>query len=508
MKILYRVINCEKYKTRLEKFREKAEKAGIPGVKRISCINGKKLTDVDFSKMIKDKKLKHNAELTPTEVAICLSHAKCWKELLASKSHYMVVFEDDCRPHITFMKKFNKIMEADIDFDILWLYNGNWMKTKSAYKKITTIDNIAIFRETKDYNPSCSAYVITKKWAKVLYRKMFPIYTAVDNFMGEVRVKTAKHYTVENHRKKNDPPECFTKSPLMYVPCPGEGNTTQGYDDKTINKRRLSIKKSRRKSRRKSPKKSRRKSPKKGGKTAAAEEPCPNFTHRADEGIFLPRIEDQCFEYNYKYYYIDSKSVNSAIEQGKFIMTEIGKNENILLENGIYTWIYGNVPSQPKKLYLMKCITTNETGNKHLHILKKIINIYNTFNLIGAGELKVNDTDYTINGLSGTFMADIEPTAQEKILEEVSGLFNNSSIDSSMDTFINVKNLPFTKDSLIELLNLGIGFIVYDTQSDCKKAITHKIKYAKWEARQQIFSNVEEKPVCPIGINVSDANHL
>jgi len=239
MKILYRVINCEQDKTRLEKFRKKVEKAGIPRVKRVSCVNGKKLTDANFSKMIKDKKLKHNTDLTPTEVAICLSHAKCWKQLLDSKSDYMVVFEDDCRPYVNFMKKFNEIMETELDFDILWLYNGNWMKTKNAYKKITTIDNITIFRETKDYNPSCSAYVITKKWAKVLYAKMFPIHTPVDNFMGEVRVKSAKHYTVENQRKKNDPPECFTKSPLMYVPCPGEGNTTQGYDDKTINKRDL-----------------------------------------------------------------------------------------------------------------------------------------------------------------------------------------------------------------------------------------------------------------------------
>jgi GR25 family glycosyltransferase involved in LPS biosynthesis len=529
MKILYRVINCKKDKIRLEKFMDKAAKSNIPNVKKVSCINGKKLTDADFSKMIKDKKLKHNAELTPTEIAICLSHAKCWKELLNSSSDYMVVFEDDCRPYVTFMKKFNQIMEAGLDFDILWLYNGNWMKTKSSYKKVTTIDNITIFRETKDYNPSCSAYVITKKWAKVLYDKMFPIHTPVDNFMGEVRVKTAKHYTVENHRKKNDPPECFTKSPLMYVPCPGEGNTTQGYDDKTINKRRLSPKKrkrkspkkSRRKSRRKSPKKSRRKSPKKRGKTSAAAE---DFTHGRDEEIPLPGIENQCFEYNGKYIYIDPKSVDSAIKNDQFRITEIDKNEDKKLENGIYTWIYGNVPiqrnnivnvpRQPNKLYVMKCITINETGNKHLHILKEIIDKYTTFNLIGAGELKVEGADverknYTINGLSGTFMANIDLERQAEILEEVSKFFNDTLIDFSMDTFINVENLPFTEDALNKLLNRGIKLHLYNTHGDCKEVIRHKIKHAKWKARQGMgVSDPDPAPHFPTGAIITKTADL
>lgn len=512
MKILYRVINCEKDKIRLEKFMDKAVKSNIPNVKKVSCINGKKLTDADFSKMIKDKKLKHNAELTPTEIAICLSHAKCWKELLNSSSDYMVVFEDDCRPYVTFMKKFNQIMEAGLDFDILWLYNGNWMKTKSSYKKVTTIDNITIFRETKDYNPSCSAYVITKKWAKVLYDKMFPIHTPVDNFMGEVRVKTAKHYTVENHRKKNDPPECFTKSPLMYVPCPGEGNTTQGYDDKTINKRRLSPKKPKRKShkksKRKSPKKSKRKSPKKRPKTAALQEPSDVFTHSADDTIAILAIQDQCFEYNGKYIYINPESVNSVIEEGKLPIFIIDENQDKLLESGIYTWVYGNALGQPKKLYVMKCITTNETTNKHLHILKSIIDKYNKFNLIGAGELKVDNTDYIINGLSGTFMADVEPANQIKILKEVSEFLNNAEIDSSMNTFINVENLPFTEDRLIEMLNLGIGFIVYNTQSECKKALAYKRNRAKWEMRISLGLDPGEEVTFPEGKNVSNVDNL
>lgn len=239
MKILWRVINCAVHKERLKKFREKAKKANLPHVTRVSCINGKKFTDNKFCKMIRNGTLKYDANLTPTEVAICLSHAKCWKQLIDSNAEYMVIFEDDCRPYVSFMEKFNKIMDANLDFDILWLYNGNWARTKTHYKKVANVGDIPIFRETKPYCASGSAYVLTKKWAKVLYKKMFPIVDPVDNFMGETRLKSGKHYTVENKKRKDASFDCFTISPFMYVPCPGEGNTTQGYYSKTIVERDL-----------------------------------------------------------------------------------------------------------------------------------------------------------------------------------------------------------------------------------------------------------------------------
>ena len=239
MKILWRVINCTVHKKRLETFRTKAEKAGIPHVSRVSCINGKKFTDNKFCQMINDGLLKYNADLTPTEVAICLSHAKCWKQLIDSSADYMVVFEDDCRPYVSFMKKFNQIMEAELDFDILWLYNGNWAKTKNGYKKVADVGKIPIFRETKPYCASASAYILSRKWAEVLYKKMFPIFVPVDNFMGETNLKSGRHYTVENIKRKGASFDCYTISPFMYVPCPGEGTTTQSYYAKVINERDL-----------------------------------------------------------------------------------------------------------------------------------------------------------------------------------------------------------------------------------------------------------------------------
>ena len=201
-KILYRVINCSIHEKRLKKFRSKAASSGLPHVTRVSCINGKKFTDRKFCSMIEDGILNYKAELSPTEVAICLSHAKCWKQLMNSKAEYMLVFEDDCQPYKSFMKNFNAFMDADLDFDIFWLYNGNWMRNKNSEKKITTVDKIPIYRETEDYNASGSCYLITKKWAKVLYNKMFPIIYPVDNFMDLLGLKQHDiiQYKIKNVR--------------------------------------------------------------------------------------------------------------------------------------------------------------------------------------------------------------------------------------------------------------------------------------------------------------------
>ena len=135
-------------------------------------------------------------------------------------------------------RHFNKdeLMNADLGFDILYLFNGNWMRSLSRRKKVAKVGDLKVYRETVEYNPSGSCYVISKKWARELSKKMCPIKMPVDIFMGSVRVKSAKHYTLNNTRAKNDPPECWTISPLMNVFCGGGDESTQDYEAKKIKK--------------------------------------------------------------------------------------------------------------------------------------------------------------------------------------------------------------------------------------------------------------------------------
>ena len=103
--ILYRVINCKIHKKRLETFEKLAKKAGLGKVPRVACVNGKKYTETKLCKMIEDRIISPKADLTPIEIAICLSHEKCWKQLIKSKhAKYMVIFEDDCRLKKNFPK--------------------------------------------------------------------------------------------------------------------------------------------------------------------------------------------------------------------------------------------------------------------------------------------------------------------------------------------------------------------------------------------------------------------
>jgi len=226
-KVLFRVINCLVDKKRLTKFRKSALRANLPKITRVSCIDGRKYNHQKFCDLISEGKLYYKAELTPTQVAISLSHIKCWEQLVNSKADYMVVFEDDCHFFKSFMPKFEAVMGAKLNFDVFYLYNGNWGQTRSSLKKITTVDDIHIYKETKRYIASASAYIITKEWANFLLDRVYPIEIPIDDFMGATSVKKHNHFTVKNKRRKNGSWDCWDSSIFMHVPCPSDSNTTQ-----------------------------------------------------------------------------------------------------------------------------------------------------------------------------------------------------------------------------------------------------------------------------------------
>ena len=79
----------------------------------------------------------------------------------------------------------------------------------------------------------------TNKNPRDLNDKMFPIMHAVDDFMGMVKIKSGKHYTVNNSKRKDASYDCLTTSPFMYVSCPSDSSTTQTYHSETIKERKL-----------------------------------------------------------------------------------------------------------------------------------------------------------------------------------------------------------------------------------------------------------------------------
>ena len=219
------VINCEIHKDRLKKFTKYAHRAKLRAC-RIPCILGKKFTNELICELTKRGLLHKNAEMTPIEVSINMSHYNVWQRLLNSCYDYALIMEDDVEVHGDFIEKINNILEEVLeeasDFSILHLWNGNWAKTIRHQKKILDVSpKITIMQERKPYNAGAVAYIISKEYAQYLVDNSFPITIPQDILMGNFP-KVGKHLTVRMTYDRDQ--ECYV-SPVLDNPCGGEEGT-------------------------------------------------------------------------------------------------------------------------------------------------------------------------------------------------------------------------------------------------------------------------------------------
>ena len=233
------VINCSGHKERLEKFKRFSSQAGVKAC-RVPCIKGKKFSDRKLCRMVDEKLLSRKAEMTKIEVSINMSHYNCWMKLLNSCQEYALVLEDDVEVRPDFIEQVNTIMDSlhknKISFSILFLWNGNWQKTKSKQKSVLKINKkLHILKETVEYNAGAAAYIISRDYAEWLTepKRFFPIKIPQDILMGSY-VKHGNHLTLKMKYDKQQ--GCYI-SPLLDMPCGGEGGTgtsTQEYTAPTV----------------------------------------------------------------------------------------------------------------------------------------------------------------------------------------------------------------------------------------------------------------------------------
>jgi GR25 family glycosyltransferase involved in LPS biosynthesis len=237
MKIGYYVINCMKHTERIQKFSKWAKGADI-SPRRVVCQDASKIKHSQICKLRTQRKLDIKADLTAVEVAINFSHLKAWKRFLKTKYEYCIVFEDDTRIFKNFkenvMETLEALQEKNINFDILWLWNGNWMTTKSKTKSVLKVNSeISIRQEKLQYNAGAVCYVLSRKFAKTLVKNIFPINDPVDIFIGSFANKGGKHLTVATKKYKNG----CVKSPFVYTSCAGPygtGKSTQEYEKPAV----------------------------------------------------------------------------------------------------------------------------------------------------------------------------------------------------------------------------------------------------------------------------------
>jgi GR25 family glycosyltransferase involved in LPS biosynthesis len=237
------VINCKKDKTRYDKFKKFAKKAKVKA-QRVECVNGRKITDEQICEWVKNGYVAENCELTKIQIAINLSHYKCWEKIANSNSDYGLIIEDDAELYPDFVKNLNSILLGlqmnKIDFSILNLWNGNWDRTQGYQTKVLHVNkNLQVMKENTAYNAGAVAYIVTKKFAKFLMEKDIPIETANDAFVGHFWRK-GNHLSLKMHIKKTYEdyeyigPTVCRYSPLLYLECvPGDfyfKGTTQDPD--------------------------------------------------------------------------------------------------------------------------------------------------------------------------------------------------------------------------------------------------------------------------------------
>jgi GR25 family glycosyltransferase involved in LPS biosynthesis len=227
-------INCNVHEKRRIQFLKHADKADIK-TKRQVCVNGKKFTNKILLKLVKKKIINKNADITPIECAINMSYMKVWKKIANGKKDYGIILEDDSLVKENFQELIDDILNCNINFDVLYLYNGNFANTKSKLKKVCTTDinKLKILKETLPHNAGAAGYIIHKKFAKYMYEHMKNFKYPHDMYMG-YNTNSKVHLTLE--MKMNKLTKCY-ESPVLLQECSGEygtGASTQEYEVDTI----------------------------------------------------------------------------------------------------------------------------------------------------------------------------------------------------------------------------------------------------------------------------------
>lgn len=230
------VINCDAHTVRMAKFERYASEAGLKYC-RESCVKGKEFTYNLFCEMMKKKLLTPRADMNPIEIAINLSHYNVWQRILNNGYDYGLVLEDDAEVNPNFVDKVNSVLNGleskGIEFDILFLWNGNWMGTRKYLKHVAEISGLEILQETHEYNAGAVAYIISKKFAQFMLKKAYPIRYPQDILLGEF-ARRGIHLTLKMKYARSA--KCW-ESPILGNECEGEGGTgatTQEYSLPTV----------------------------------------------------------------------------------------------------------------------------------------------------------------------------------------------------------------------------------------------------------------------------------
>lgn len=168
------IINLEGDTERRESMESQAKRLMLD-YELIPAVNGKCIPENVFSLL----KREHSYAVTPGEIGCSLSHLTVYKALDASKDDCALVLEDDI-----FLPEdislFLDEIESSIPKNIPYVY----LLSKVNHYNNKSILKLANGHSVHDvYNAAFShAYIINKAAARILYKKLFPVWCVADQW--------------------------------------------------------------------------------------------------------------------------------------------------------------------------------------------------------------------------------------------------------------------------------------------------------------------------------------
>jgi len=134
-----------------------------------------------------------------------LSHAKLWEMLLNSQEEMFFILEDDAVPNFEISDKIgvflNKVVEYDPEWDVIYF---GWSKPSPG-----NLSDVLVGEEIYKINSitfQTHAYLISRKGAKKLLERAFPIVDQVDSYMSFMAMHRGLNaYRGDNYIVQNNP---------------------------------------------------------------------------------------------------------------------------------------------------------------------------------------------------------------------------------------------------------------------------------------------------------------
>jgi glycosyl transferase family 25 len=175
--IAFLVINLDRSKDRWESIEKQAEKAGIR-VERVPAVDGTAIpqpewTDFDLRKF----HLCHGRRPKGAEYGCYMSHIRALELVVNRNLAHTVILEDDAGFLPDTRQRLEAIIDSDLRFDVVKLFNH---RTKEFISKLTTAAGDDIGRCIHGPLGSSMGYLVTKAGAERLLQSLKPMFLPYD----------------------------------------------------------------------------------------------------------------------------------------------------------------------------------------------------------------------------------------------------------------------------------------------------------------------------------------